>query len=183
MHMTTARIASLSASPVHEFSKDGEEMLRLLAGFGVEGDAHGGDRVQHRSRVAIDPTQPNLRQVHLLHVELLRELAQEGSSVGPGRLGENILTEGLDLLGLPTGTRLTLGDEAEIEITGLRNPCKQIDSVDPNLLRRLAYRDESGELLRLAGVMAVVLTTGEIRTGDAIRVRLPEEPHRPLTPV
>jgi MOSC domain-containing protein YiiM len=118
-----------------------------------------------------------------LHAELLHELSEEGFAVGPGRLGENILTEGLDLLGLPTGTRLKLGDEAEIEITGLRNPCKQIDSLDPNLLRRLAYRDESGELIRLAGIMAIVLTTGEIRTGDTIRARLPDEPHRPLEPV
>ena len=181
--MTDARIASLSRSPVHEFSKDGKETLRLLVGFGVEGDAHGGDRVQHRSRVALDPTQPNLRQVHLLHTELLRELAEEGFAVGPGQLGENILTEGLDLLGLPAGTRLLLGDEAEIEITGLRNPCKQINSVDPDLLQRLAYRDESGELVRLAGIMAIVLETGEIRIGDVIRVRLPDDPHRPLAPV
>jgi MOSC domain-containing protein YiiM len=133
--------------------------------------------------VAVDPTQPNLRQVHLLHAELLRELSEEGFAVGPGRLGENILTEDLDLLGLPTGTRLKLGDEAEIEITGLRNPCEQINSVHPELLRRLAYRDESGELLRLAGIMAIVLTTGEIRTGDTIRVRLPNQPHRSLAPV
>jgi MOSC domain-containing protein YiiM len=183
MHETAAHIANLSRSPIHEFSKEGEEALRLLAGFGVEGDAHAGDRVQHRSRVAVDPTQTNLRQVHLLHAELLHELNKEGFTVGPGQLGENILTEGLDLLDLPTDTRLLLGNEAEIEITGLRNPCKQIDSFAPNLLRRLAYRDESGEFVRLAGVMGVVLTTGEIRIGDAIRVRLPDEPHRPLAPV
>lgn len=118
-----------------------------------------------------------------MSAELLHELSEEGFAVAPGRLGENILTEGLDLLGLPTGTRLKLGDEAEIEITGLRNPCKQIDSYKPKLLRRLAHRDESGEFVRLAGIMAIVLTTGEIRTGDSIRVRLPNEPHRPLAPV
>jgi MOSC domain-containing protein YiiM len=181
--MSTGRIASLSRSPVHEFSKNAAETLRLLAGYGIEGDAHGGDRVQHRSRVAVDPTQPNLRQVHLLHTELLRELTEEGFAVGPGQLGENILTDGLDLLGLPTGTCLKLGDQAEIEITGLRNPCKQIDAFEPNLLRRLAYRNDAGEFVRLAGIMAVVLTTGRIRTGDTIRVRLPDEPHRPLVPV
>jgi len=179
----TGRIVSLSRSPVHEFSKDEAATLRLLAGFGVEGDAHGGDRIQHRSRVAIDPTRPNLRQIHLLHMELLRELEEEGYAVGPGRLGENILTEDLDLLGLPTGTRLELGDQAEIVITGLRNPCKQLDLIDPRLFKRLAYRDDSGELVRLAGIMAVVSTTGEIRTGDPIRVRLPDKPHRPLAPV
>ena len=183
MHVTNARIAGLSRSPVHEFSKNGEETLRLLAGLGVVGDAHAGSRVQHRSRVAVDPTQPNLRQVHLLHAELLHELAEEGFTVGPGQLGENILTESLDLLDLPTGTRLILGNEAEIEITGLRNPCKQIDSFAQNLLRRLAYRDESGDLVRLAGIMAIVLTTGEVSNGDPIRVRLPDEPHRPLAPV
>jgi len=160
-----------------------DETLRLLAGFGVDGDAHAGDRIQHRSRVAVDPTQLNLRQVHLLHAELLRELTEDGYAVGPGQLGENILTDGLDLLGLPTGTCLMLGEQAEIEITGLRNPCNQIDSFGPNLLRRLAYRDEAGEFVRLVGIMAVVRTTGRIRTGDTIRVRLPAEPHRPLVPV
>jgi MOSC domain-containing protein YiiM len=118
-----------------------------------------------------------------LHAELLCELTEEGFAVGAGQLGENILTDGLDLLGLPTGTCLMLGKQAEIEITGLRNPCKQIDSFEPNLLRRLAYRDEAGEFVRLAGIMAVVRTTGRIRTGDTIRVRLPDVPHRPLVPV
>lgn len=179
----TARIVNLSRSPVHEFSKGNVTRLRLLAGYGVEGDAHGGAQVQHRSRVAVDPSQPNLRQVHLLHAELLRELDKQGFAVAPGHLGENILTADVDLLSLPVGSRLELGDEAVIEITGLRNPCKQIDLAHSGLLKRLAYRDESGEFVRLAGIMAVVLTTGEIELGDPIRVRLPEQPHRRLAPV
>ena len=177
------RIISLHRSAVHEFSKDHVATIRLLAGLGVEGDAHSGETVQHRSRVAIDPTQPNLRQVHLLHSELLAELESEGFPVGPGLIGENIGTEGIDLLDLPTGTRLELGSDAVIEVTGLRNPCKQLQQIDPALLPRLAHRDDAGNIIRLAGIMAIVLTGGEIHTGDAIRVELPSEPHRPLAPV
>ena len=117
--MSTGRIASLSRSPVHEFSKNAEETLRLLEGFGIEGDAHGGDRVQHRSRVEVDPTQPNLRQVHLLHAELLRELAEDGFAVGPGQLGENILTEGLDLLGLPAVPNSAHNTDQDLEVTAI----------------------------------------------------------------
>ncbi len=177
------RIVSLSRSPIHAFSKDGATTLRLIAGIGIEGDAHAGQRVQHRSRVAVDPTQPNLRQVHLLHAELLHDLKAKGFSIRPGQLGENILTQDIDLLGLPTGARLALGDEAEIEITGLRNPCRQIESFESGLLEHVAYRDESGNLVRLVGVMAVVLTAGEILLGDPIRIRLPAPPHRSLAPV
>ena len=179
----TPRILSLQRSAGHEFSKQVEPSLRLLAGLGVEGDAHCGETVQHRSRVADDPTQPNLRQIHLLHAELLTELGSEGFAVGPGSMGENILTEDIDLLGLPTGTKLALGRDAIVEITGLRNPCKQLEQIDPSLLPRLAHRDEAGNLIRLAGVMAVVLQGGEVCTGDAIRIEWPEEPHQPLVPV
>jgi MOSC domain-containing protein YiiM len=179
----SARIVSLSRSPLHDFSKDGATTLRLIAGIGVEGDAHAGEKVQHRSRAAVDPTLPNLRQVHLLSVEILHDLKPKGFSIKPGQLGENILTHDVDLLGLPTGTRLALGDEAEIEITGLRNPCKQIESFETGLLEHLAYRDASGELIRLVGVMAVVLRSGEILLGDPIQIRFPDSPHRLLVPV
>jgi MOSC domain-containing protein YiiM len=178
-----ARISNLSRSRLHEFSKDGATTLRLIAGIGIDGDTHAGDRVQHRSRVAVDPSQPNLRQVHLLHRELLVDLEAKGFSIEPGQLGENVLTEGIDLLALPTGTRLRLGEETEVEITGLRNPCKQIESFRTGLLEQVAYRDASGSLIRLAGVMAVVVTGGEIRIGDSIETRLPEPPHRSLVPV
>ncbi len=176
-------IVSLHKSPLHEFVKAKASSLRLLAGLGVEGDAHCGETVQHRSRVAVDPTQPNLRQVHLLHTELLRELQEEGFAVGPGLIGENVLTEGIDLLGLPCATRLRLGSQAEIELTGLRNPCKQLHQIDPALLTRLARRERSGKLTRLAGVMAIVLREGEIQVGDPIEIRLPSVTHEPLAPV
>jgi MOSC domain-containing protein YiiM len=179
----TPAILSLHKSLVHEFSKDAVPSLRLLAGLGVEGDAHCGATVQHRSRVAADPHQPNLRQVHLLHSELLKELESEGFTVGPGSMGENILTEKIDLLGLSMGTRLALGRHAVIEVTGLRNPCKQLQQIDPALLPRLAYRDESGRLVRLAGIMAIVVCEGEIFAGDTIRIEMPRTPHRPLAPV
>lgn len=157
--------------------------IRLLAGLGVEGDAHMGTTVKHRSRVARDPTVPNLRQVHLLHRELLDELAAKGFSVGPGDIGENILTAGLDLLALPTGTELAIGAEATIRITGLRNPCLQLNKFQPGLMAATLDRDAAGNLIRKAGVMAIVLTGGDVRPGDAIRVTLPDGPHQPLREV
>lgn len=173
-------ISAVHLDSEHRFSKVPAPSIRLLAGFGVEGDAHGGARVQHRSRVRRDPTQPNLRQVHLIHVELFEHLGASGYDVAPGQLGENITTVGLDLLGLPRGTLLHLGPEAVVEITGLRNPCSQLDDFQDGLLGRLAYRDGNGELIRLAGIMGVVLTGGEVRPTDQIRVVLPVGAHIPL---
>ncbi|WP_406300631.1 MOSC domain-containing protein [Embleya sp. NBC_00888] len=156
------------------------ESIRLLAGLGVEGDAHLGVTVQHRSRVAADPTQPNLRQVHLIHAELFEELAEAGFTVAAGELGENVTTRGVDLLGLPTGTLLRLGAEAVVEVTGLRNPCPQINAFQDGLLKAVVGRDEAGGIVRKAGIMAIVRTGGDIRPGDAIAVELPAPPHRAL---
>jgi MOSC domain-containing protein YiiM len=160
-----------------------ERGIRLLAGLGVEGDAHLGETVKHRSRVARDPSQPNLRQVHLIHAELHDELRANGLAVSPGEMGENITTREVDLLGLPTGTRLHLGDTAVVEVTGLRNPCLQLDLFQPGLLAAVVGRDENGNIIRKAGIMSIVLTGGEIRPEDRIRVELPPEPHLPLEPV
>ena len=176
----TPRVEAVSLSPVHGFSKEPQPEVRLLAGLGAEGDAHAGRTVKHRSRVAQNPDQPNLRQVHLIHAELLEELAGRGFTLRPGDLGENVLTRGLDLLNLPTGTRLHLGAEAVVEVTGLRNPCGQIDAFQPGLLAAVLGRDEHGELIRKAGVMGVVLTGGVVRPGDPVRAEWPPEPHRPL---
>ncbi|MDL2343068.1 MOSC domain-containing protein [Deinococcus sp. MIMF12] len=173
-------VAAVNLSPVHGFSKVPQPQVRLLAGLGVKGDAHAGRTVRHRSRVAQNPDQPNRRQVHLIHAELLEELAGQGFAVRPGDLGENVLTRGLDLLTLPTGTRLHLGGEAVVEVTGLRNPCGQIDAFQPGLLAAVLGRDEHGGLVRKAGVMGVVLTGGVVRPGDSVRAELPPEPHRPL---
>jgi MOSC domain-containing protein YiiM len=149
----------------------------------VDGDAHLGETVQHRSRVARDPSQPNLRQVHLIHAELHDELRAAGFDVAEGRMGENVTTRGIDLLGLPSGTRLHIGDEALLEVTGLRNPCKQLDGLQDGLMAATLDRDPDGNLVRKAGVMAVVLSGGEVRRGDPIRAELPPEPHAPLKPV
>ncbi|RIQ13208.1 MOSC domain-containing protein [Jiangella rhizosphaerae] len=178
-----AQVSAVSASPAHSFGKPEQAAIRLLAGLGVEGDAHSGTTVKHRSRVRRDPTQPNLRQVHLMHAELHDELAAAGFVVGAGQLGENVTTRGVDLLGLPTGTRLRLGADAVVEVTGLRNPCYQIDDFRPGLLRQVVGRDAGGAIVRKAGVMAIVLVGGEVRPGDAIEVELPAAPHRPLVPV
>lgn len=176
----TARVVAVHRSASHTFSKPSTESIELLAGLGVEGDAHAGARVKHRSRVAADPTQPNLRQVHLMHSELFEHLADSDYAVTPGDLGENITTEGLDILDLPTGTTLALGDDALITLTGLRNPCGQMNGFADGLLKKLVYRDESGETVRLGGVMSVVVRGGTVRPGDPIRVALPPEPHHPM---
>ncbi|HEX9058232.1 MAG TPA: MOSC domain-containing protein, partial [Ktedonobacterales bacterium] len=155
----------------------------LLTGLGVEGDAHFGETVQHRSRVARDPSQPNLRQVHLIHAELHDELRTAGFTVQAGQMGENITTRGVDLLRLPTGTRLHLGDTAVVEVTGLRNPCVQLDDFQSGLLAAVLDRDEHGALIRKAGVMAIVLADGEVKPGDPLVVELPPEPHQSLAVV
>src|SRR5688500_13750994 len=154
-------------------SKPNEERIRLLAGLGVEGDAHLGETVKHRSRVKRDPTQPNLRQVHLIHEELHDELRAAGYEIAPGQMGENITTRGVDLLGLPAGSRLRLGGTAVVVVTGLRNPCAQLDGIQPGLMAATLGRDANGNLRRKAGVMAIVLTGGDVRSGDSIHVELP----------
>jgi len=164
-------------------SKPRRASIRLLEGLGVEGDAHCGATVKHRSRVARDPNEPNLRQVHLIHGELHDELRTKGFDVSAGEMGENVTTRGVDLLGLPAGTTLHLGAEAVVELTGLRNPCNQLDGVRPGLMAAVLDRDAEGRLVRKAGVMAVVLAGGEVRPNDPIRVVLPLEPRRPLEPV
>jgi MOSC domain-containing protein YiiM len=173
-------IVALHRSDQHGFSKQATDEVELVAGVGIVGDAHAGPLVQHRSRVAADPTQPNLRQVHLLGRELLDELAGAGHAVEPGDLGENLTTEGLALGDLATGSVLRLGETALIAVTGLRNPCHQIEAFQPGLLERLSYRDDEGAWVRRGGIMAVVLLGGTVAVGDAIEVAAPPGPHRPL---
>jgi MOSC domain-containing protein YiiM len=177
------KVIAVALSPAHSFSKPNQASIKLLAGQGVEGDTHAGEKVQHRSRVAKDPNQPNLRQVHLIHAELHDELRAAGFDVSAGQMGENITTRGLDLLALPTGTHLRLGDGAVVEVTGLRNPCHQLDDFQQGLMKAVLDRDEQGNLIRKAGVMGIVLAGGEVRVNDPIRVELPPEPHEPLRPV
>ena len=176
-------VTAVSRSAGHTLIKPNGDIIRLLAGRGVEGDAHSGATVKHRSRVARDPSQPNLRQVHLVHAELHDTLNEQGFAVSAGQMGENVTTRGVDLLGLPTGARLRLGDMAIVEVTGLRNPCAQLDRIQPGLMGATLERAQDGSLVRKAGIMAVVLAGGDVRPGDPIRVELPPEPHRPLAPV
>lgn len=178
-----ATVVAVHRSGSHSFGKFAEESIALAAGLGVEGDAHAGVTVKHRSRVKKDPTAPNLRQVHLMHAELFDELMDKGFAVFPGDLGENITTRGIDLLGLPAGTKLRIGGAAVVEITGLRNPCSQLDKFQPGLMAATLDRDAQGGLVRKAGVMGVVLQGGEVNTGDGIAIETPPPPHRPLEPV
>lgn len=176
-------VVAVSLRPGHHFSKTPSLGIRLLTGLGVAGDAHMGVTVKHRSRVRKDPTQPNLRQVHLIHTELFDELRTKGFAVKPGELGENVTTSGIDLLALPAGTRLHLGESAVVEITGLRNPCVQIDDFQQGLMAATLDQDADGNLVRKAGIMSVVIRDGDVRPGDAIGVELPSAPHRRLQPV
>ncbi|THA68639.1 MOSC domain-containing protein [Streptomyces sp. A0958] len=173
-------VTVVSRNETYTFTKPNRDSVTLLAGLGVDGDVHAGVTVKHRSRVAQDPTQPNLRQVHLIHEELFDELRTVGFAVAPGGLGENITTRGIDLLALPVGTLLHLGDEAVVEVTGLRNPCLQIDNFRSGLLKQVVGRDEAGNVVRKAGIMSVVAVGGVVRPGDPVEVELPAEPHRPL---
>ena len=173
-------VVAVSRSASHRFSKRNEFSIRLTTGLGVDGDAHSGATVKHRSRVSKDPTVPNLRQVHLLHEELFDELRPQGFDLAPGLIGENVTTRGVDLLGLPCGARLYLGDSAVVQLTGLRNPCSQLDKFRPGLMRATLGRDDDGGLILKAGVMGIVLADGDVRIGDTIRVELPAEPHRKL---
>jgi len=181
--MDEQKIFAVSSSAGHHFHKQNQPSIQLLAGLGVAGDAHCGETVKHRSRVAINPNQPNLRQIHLLHAELFDELLRAGFTVAAGEMGENITTRGIDLLGLPTGTILHLGEHAAIAITGLRNPCKQLDDFQPGLMAAVLAHDENGNLIRKAGIMGTVLIGGEVRAGDTIVIELPAEPHHALQPV
>ena len=177
---TGGTVTAVSRSATHTFTKPTQDAIRLVAGLGVENAAHAGTTVKHQSRVARDPTQPNLRQVHLIHGELIDELNAAGFDVGPGAMGENVTTRGVDLLGLPTGARLRLGNAAVVEVTGLRNPCWQLDALRQGLMKATLDRDADGNLVRKAGVMAIVLTGGEVRPGDAVAVELPAGEHRAL---
>lgn len=173
-------VESLSKDDQHNFSKQCVEALTLLEGLGVEGDAHCGSTVKHRSRVKADPTQPNLRQVHLIQAELLEELQERGFDVSAGSLGENILTREIDILALPKDSILTIGETAQLKVTGLRNPCSQLDNYQKGLTRAVLDRDKQGNLIRKAGVMSVVLCGGEVKIGDPIKIKLPPKPHQKL---
>ena len=173
-------VVSVSQSQGHDFSKQPLQSCVLIEGVGVRGDAHSGPTIQHLSRVRADPTQPNLRQVHLIHSELFDELREQGFAVQPGDLGENITTGGIDLLNLPEGTLLRIGASAIVEVTGLRNPCFQIDHFQSGLLKAVLHRVGDGGIVRKAGIMGIVRAGGEVRVRDEIRVEMPPEPHRPL---
>lgn len=178
-----ARVVAVSRDAAHQFSKPVVSEITLIEGWGVEGDAHAGHTVQHRSRVARDPTQPNLRQVHLIHEELFGEVANAGYTVTAGQMGENITTRGIDLLNLSTGTLLRIGEDAVVRVTGLRNPCQQINGFEPGLLREILGRAEDGSTERKGGVMGVVIAGGIIRPADAISVSRPAGEQVPLIPV
>lgn len=173
------RVFALSKRATHNISKINCSRINLLKGFGVEGDIHAGKTVKHRSRVAVDPSQPNLRQVHLIHRELFEELMAKGFTIKAGQMGENITTQGINLLGLPRHSKLHIG-QVVIKITGLRNPCNQLNSLQEGLLKAVVDQDAQGKLIRKAGIMGIVLQGGLIQLEDAIRIELPPQPFLPL---
>ncbi|MDA1256844.1 MAG: MOSC domain-containing protein [Chloroflexi bacterium] len=183
MPVPDGTVEAVSVSATHTMTKPNQPSVRLIVGRGVEGDAHMGVTVKHRSRVRRDPTEPNLRQVHLIHGELVDELREAGINVKAGEMGENVMTRGVDLLSLPLGTRLHLGDEAVVEVTGLRNPCAQLDGIQPGLMAAVIGKDRDGQPVFKAGVMSIVLSGGDVRPGDGIRVELPAGVHKELQAV
>jgi len=176
----TARVIAVARDAGHHFSKAVVPEIAIVTGLGVAGDAHSGVTVKHRSRVRVDPSQPNLRQVHLIHAELFDEVAAKGFTVQPGDLGENITTCGIDLLGLPRGAVLRIGEAVRLQVTGLRNPCAQIDAFQRGLLAAVLEKRGDGTLVRKSGIMTTVLAGGVVRAGDAISAELPEPPFLPL---
>lgn len=181
--MDSPIVIAVSTSAEHSFSKTNQNSIELIAGHGIKGDAHAGKKVKHRSRVRKDPSQPNLRQVHLIHQELYNELKEKDFNVYPGCLGENITTSGIDILELPRDTILQLGDQARIQITGLRNPCSQLDNFQEGLMRAVLDRDDEGNLVRKSGIMSIVIASGVVKAGDPIYVELPTGAHSSLEPV
>ena len=179
----TATVIGLARDDLHRVSKQPCERIRLVAGLGVEGDAHAGLTMQHRSRWVKQRTVPNLRQVHLIHAELFDELTAKGFAIAPTQMGENVTTSGIELLGLSAGTRLRLGASAMIELTGLRNPCFQLDGIAPGLMQAVLEKEPGKTLVRKAGVMAIVIAGGEVGVGDSIAVVHTPDPHAPLAPV
>src|SRR5215469_8064472 len=181
--MMAGLVTAVSRSAAHTLRKLNTDCIRLVTGLGVEGDAHSGVTVKHRSRLARLADAPNLRQVHLIHAELHDELSRKGIAVSAGQMGENITTRGVDLLGLPAGARLHLGKAAVVKVTGLRNPCAQLDRIQSGLMAATLERSAEGKLIRKAGIMAIVIVAGQVSPGDAIRIELPAQPHQPLAPV
>lgn len=181
--MTTPHVISLSKSETHTFHKFKCEKIKLIEGFGIEGDAHSGKTVKHRSRVAQNPLQPNLRQVHLIHSELFDELAEKGFIITPGAMGENITSKGIDLLNLPKNTILKIGTNAIVQITGLRNPCLQLESIQKGLMKAVLDKDKQGNLIRKSGIMGIVLKGGDVFVGDEIVIQLPEKPFEKMDKV
>ena len=171
--MSDAHVLSVNSKETSGVGKIPRDVVTLVAGHGIEGDYHAGATVRHRSRAAKNPDEPNRRQVHIVHAELFDEMAAHGITVTPGAMGENITTRGLAILELAPGTRLLLGESAVVEITGLRNPCNQLDAVDPGLLARVVSKLDDGSIIRRAGIMGIVVAGGEVRPGDAIRVEAP----------
>ncbi len=170
-------VLALSISPTHTLSKQNQSEIEIVAGFGVKGDAHMGEKVKHRSRVRQNPNQPNLRQVHLIHSELFEELEIAGFDINPGDMGENITTANLDILALPRDTILSIGKEVKLLITGLRNPCDQLNGIEKGLMDAVISKDDQGQLIRKAGIMSVVLSGGIIKKGDMILVEYPNKPY------
>ncbi len=178
-----SKVIAVHSSATYTMSKPARDSTSLVAGLGVENDAHYGVTVQHRSRVEKNPNQPNLRQVHLIHSELFDELRDQGFDVTPGMMGENVTTIDIDLIALPAGARLRIGDEAVVEVTGLRNPCSQLDGLIPGLMKAVLDRDAAGEIVRKTGVMSIVVSGGQVRPGDSVSIELPIGVHQLLLPV
>ena len=173
-------VLSVSRDDKHRFSKPTVSSIRLVAGFGVEGDSHAGATVQHLYEKKRNPSAPNLCQVHFMAAELFDDLVPTGYTVAPGELGENVTTEGINLMSLPLGTQLHLGAQAVVSVTGMRSPCSLINGYQKGLMKQLIKTDAAGTVHRRGGIMGVVVRGGVVNPGDCIRVELPAGEQLPL---
>ncbi|GIK02293.1 hypothetical protein Aspvir_006342 [Aspergillus viridinutans] len=182
--LLTPRILSVSKSSSHSIAKTPVPSITLIPNHGVDGDCHAGQTTQHRAQAQ---RTPNLRQVHLVPVETLRELSGRFSAAAAGRnakplsageIGENITTEGVELSTLPLGTELHFlsgegKEEAIVVLTGVREPGPGMDKCRAGLKNVCVVRDGGRVVRRLAGVMGTVKKGGMLRPGMGIRIVKP----------
>ena len=140
-----ATIRSVNISRNKGERKKSVPEVRLTPDHGIENDAHAGS--WHR-------------QVSLLGMESIEKMRALGLDVGPGDFAENLTTAGIDLVSLPVGTRLRVGDRVELEVTQIGKECQD---------RCAIYRQAGDCVMPREGIFVRVLTGGVVRPGDPIR--------------
>lgn len=139
-------IRAVSISEKKGMKKRNVASVELKENFGIVGDAHSGTKD---------------RQVSLLAIESIKKMQDKGLKVHPGDFAENITTEGMDLVGLKTGAKLEIGEEALLEISQIGKVC---------VTRCSIYYQAGDCVMPREGVFARVLKSGAVKPGDEIKV-------------